>query len=127
MDLGAGAVCTVGNRLATARGHGIHGMKPWVARYPDSTRHTARELQTLGTSQFASLRADPDGMARAIESGVGFQRDRRLDQLAARKLASCAACKEIDVDGLSYQEHTCGIRPLRAPHGAMDALSGGKS
>jgi hypothetical protein len=37
----------------------------------------------------------------------------------------CPACADIDNTGLSYLEHTCGIKPLKAPHGAWDALTGG--
>jgi hypothetical protein len=39
---------------------------------------------------------------------------------------SCEACKEIDDSGLSYQDHSCGEKPARAPRGAYDALTGGR-
>lgn len=56
---------------------------------------------------------------------MGYQRDRRLDLIARAKAASCLACREIDCDGISFLEHTCGRAMLHAPRGAYDALTGG--
>ena len=39
---------------------------------------------------------------------------------------TCAACFEIGVAGLSYQEHACGKKAEAAPSAADDALTGGR-
>jgi hypothetical protein len=59
---------------------------------------------------------------------MGYQRDMRIEKQAQARLAGCVGCRDIEHDGISFTEHTCGQKFLTARavgrHGAdFDQLS----
>jgi hypothetical protein len=39
---------------------------------------------------------------------MGYQRDMRIQRQAKARLAGCIGCRDIQRDGISFTEHTCG-------------------
>lgn len=45
---------------------------------------------------------------------MGYQRDLRIEQQARRRAATCTGCRDLERDGISFTEHTCGKAFLTA-------------
>jgi len=45
---------------------------------------------------------------------MGYQRDMRIEQRARARLATCAGCRDVERDGISFTDHTCGRKLLTA-------------